>query len=101
MCGNVLSGQQVEMDGVRYHKGCFKCDMCRTEAAILINGRPYCHNCHPDPETCCVCLQSLRGGGLEALGRFYHDNCFKCQVCRSLLGFVFFSSYLFNYLFNF
>jgi len=80
-CKQALSGSVVEVNGIEFHPRCFLCVDCGREGAQLIQNKPYCNNCHPDKEVCCICGNSLRGGGLEALGRLYHEKCFTCQRC--------------------
>jgi len=80
-CGQPLSGNVLECNNKEYHASCFKCVDCGSEGVHLLAGEPYCADCHPDKECCCVCGSSLRGGGLEALGRLYHEKCFTCQRC--------------------
>jgi len=84
-CGTAITGQYMDWEGRKYHTMCFTCVDCGNSGAQILGGQIYCNSCHPDKEVCCVCKQGLRGTGLEALGRLYHERCFTCQRCNGVL----------------
>ena len=50
-----------------------------------VNGKLYCSMCTPHELTCYKCGKALVGAGVEAMGNYYHESCFSCQRCFSIL----------------
>jgi hypothetical protein len=48
-CGQVISSNGVQFQGVKYHRDCFKCSACNqsftTKKIALIQGKPVCEKC--------------------------------------------------------
>jgi len=93
-CKREIPGPGVLAFGAQFHFECFKCASCKK---VLPEGRfwefggaPYCE---PDYHAksgglCAQCVKPIAGGRvINALGKKWHTNCFRCEGCkRELLG---------------
>jgi len=84
-CKEKISGPSVDCDGHKFHLQCFVCEDCKAPAVQIIEEKTYCANCHPDKHICNNCGKLLRGSGLVAGGKFYHEECFVCERCENVL----------------
>jgi hypothetical protein len=84
-CGGGLpvDGTYVTAEGQCFHHDCFSCTTCNR--AIdglrykLVNGNVTCIGCASPP--CDCCHRPVEGQRLEAEGRVYHPECFRCNGC--------------------
>lgn len=94
-CGERIVGKSVSSaDGRltgRYHKGCFICMTCkepfRTADFYIHGNHPYCqrHYHELNKSLCTACDCGIEGQYVETEnGRKYHQDCFTCQVSRSI-----------------
>jgi len=83
----------IHAGGMKYHDKCFTCHICKQ--AVSGNGKSFssynglfcCGNCMQSgkAEMCEKCGQVLLGNKTTAAGKYYHEECFKCSSCRTLI----------------
>lgn len=72
-----------------WHVDHFKCFNCGTTvgdgAYASYQGLPHCHVCYcnanPKPK-CKKCMNVIAKDYINAMGAYYHANCFSCKQCR-------------------
>ncbi|ELR20426.1 LIM domain containing protein [Acanthamoeba castellanii str. Neff] len=92
VCAGELSGQVVGVGDTRYHKHCFVCPGCKADLTHipfhLENGQLRCKKCllTEKGEFCAACGQLIEEGALQAMTKLWHEHCFKCGDCASVIG---------------
>jgi len=92
ICGEYVDDSGIEINGKRWHKDCFSCDLCRGK----IVGEKYCRiENHPlhifcglsiNGPHCYVCSKPIVNSEVvEAFGKYYHQNCLQCSLCRTTI----------------
>lgn len=96
-CGLLVKGQKVSAMGKIFHRQCFCCATCDAvlESFFECAGQAYCPDHIAAAElkedlahgnTCGKCnLPTDSGVVVNALGRRWHENCFRCTTCNALL----------------
>jgi paxillin len=84
----------IHAGGMKYHEKCFVCSVCKGQVAS--NGKTFsswngmfcCGNCLESgkAQLCDKCGQVLLGNKVSAVGKAYHDECFRCANCRTLIA---------------
>lgn len=72
-----------------WHVDHFKCFNCGTSVGegtyASYQGLPHCHSCYlssnPKPK-CKKCMNPIAKDYINALGAYWHTNCFSCKQCR-------------------
>jgi len=95
-CGNCdkeISGPVVEALGQHYHPPCFTCHNCHKDISKLgvpakldEQGNTWCQPCFDARiPSCATCQKPIKGQGIEAFGKKYHDSpqCFNCDSCHT------------------
>lgn len=95
-CKKILDRGHLAIGGKRFHNDCFCCIICEVAFAsiqdpIAVNqeGLPICQDCNIKNFTikCADCDNPiLDQRAIEALGKNYHMDCFKCENCLCLLA---------------
>eukprot|EP00475_Leptophrys_vorax_P003683 TRINITY_DN1215_c0_g1_i1.p1 TRINITY_DN1215_c0_g1~~TRINITY_DN1215_c0_g1_i1.p1 ORF type:complete len:674 (-),score=171.92 TRINITY_DN1215_c0_g1_i1:40-2061(-) len=81
----------------RWHRKCFKCQNCELlfvkgkVRATAVKGLPFCADCAEEAtqEKCYICKRGIPDGTAitpTPLRRKVHPECFKCDVCASVIG---------------
>ena len=80
-CINALDGS--------WHPKCFVCAGCQSplKGFIAKDGKPHCKACFDKifAETCDMCGEPIKGAFLSAIGKKFHDTCFKCCNCSNAI----------------
>lgn len=98
-CHNLITDRILRAVGEKFHPDCFSCSICLTNLASVPftvddNNKIYCIEDYYKlyAPVCSVCNGRIipDPGSEEALrvivmGRDYHVNCFKCDLCNTLL----------------
>lgn len=91
-CGGKCSGEVLRVSDKYFHTACFT---CRTCSASLARGGFFCKDghyyCPQDYQRafgtrCAACGQYVEGEVVSALGNTYHQKCFTCARCKSVLS---------------
>ncbi|KAK8805593.1 hypothetical protein WA158_002249 [Blastocystis sp. Blastoise] len=88
-CHRKLDGTIVEALNHRYHDGCFTCTECDVRLSTVpfrsYNDIPYCeeHYLQKFGKKCADCGDVIRGVFVEALGKPYHKEHFRCWLCKN------------------
>jgi len=74
----------------RYHDSCFTCHTCGTQitSSYISHNEVYsCKDCVESgrAKTCNKCKLLLVGDKIVALGNHYHEDCFRCCRCSTLI----------------
>jgi hypothetical protein len=85
-CAEALRGAVLVALGKKWHRDCFRCNVCDEPAAssfIEHEGAAVCKRCHADrfAEKCDACRKGLVGAYVNAMGGKYHRDCFRCCAC--------------------
>ena len=87
-CHKKCSGEVLRVNDLYFHNGCFNCKGC---GASLSQGgffskdkEYYCATCYQANfgTKCAKCTTFVEGEVVTALGKTYHQSCFKCAVCN-------------------
>jgi uncharacterized CHY-type Zn-finger protein len=77
-----------------WHAHCFNCSGCRADLSgsfFSVEGQPYCENCANSKSaattgSCFNCNRPIASGAYVSYeGRGYHNECFTCSRCRTVL----------------
>ncbi|KAJ8360734.1 hypothetical protein SKAU_G00172590 [Synaphobranchus kaupii] len=99
-CGEVIKDQVIRALGRAYHPPCFICATCSRPIGEerFAQGEVGEVYCLPDyyrkyAPHCSVCQQMIVPGEdgrdsytVECLGRSFHEDCYRCEVCSILLS---------------
>ncbi|KAJ8412173.1 hypothetical protein AAFF_G00144400 [Aldrovandia affinis] len=99
-CGEVIKDHVIRALGRAYHPACFICTTCSRPIGEerFAQGEVGEVYCLPDyyrkyAPQCNVCQQMIVPGKdgrdsftVECLGRSFHEDCYRCEVCRVLLS---------------
>jgi hypothetical protein len=88
-CKTPIEGEVIVAAGGEYHVGHFFCGECgdpfdSNTPFVEHNGYAYCVRCHTKRTSsrCKGCKNViLEESSVEALGGFWHENCFNCIEC--------------------
>jgi hypothetical protein len=89
-CGEAVDGGLRALGRV-WHDGCLRCEV---SGAVLREGTFYVHEGRTiakeaRAETaplCAACGEPALEGRLFAMGKVFHDRCFKCVHCHAPIG---------------
>lgn len=92
-CNIKIKGDCVNGLNKKWHPSCFTCGHCRrpfgNTSFYLEDNVPYCERDWKALFTtkCYACSYAIEAGDkwIEALGRNYHSNCFRCTSCQTNL----------------
>ncbi len=87
-CHKKCSGEVLRVNDVYFHNGCFVCKGCGTslsQGGFFTKDKDYyCASCYQANfgTKCAKCNTFVEGEVVTALGKTYHQNCFKCAGCK-------------------
>ena len=85
-CKMPVEGACVNALDASWHPKCFVCTKCKDplKGFIAKDEKPYCKKCYEEEfsKTCDICSKPIKGAFLNALGKTFHDYCFKCCNCE-------------------
>jgi hypothetical protein len=91
-CNQPLIDNYLSAAGGRYHEGCFMCVDCKTpfkshESFYEHDGLTLCEKHYYERKSilCNSCAKPIIGKCINALGKRYHEEHFKCSFCQKLL----------------
>jgi len=91
-CKTPIEGEVVVACGGEWHKGHFFCAECgdpfdEKTPFVERNGYAWCVGCHAGRFNgkCKGCRKVILEQGVQALGGEWHEGCFVCVVCLSLV----------------
>ena len=82
-------------DDRHWHEMCFLCELCRKPLRsdgkfTFYKEQVLCNDCYITnfQKTCAGCHYAIESGSarLEYNGTYWHEECFKCAVCREAIG---------------
>jgi len=91
-CNQLITDRAVKAFGKAWHPHHFVCCKCQTplenKQFFEESGQPYCDDDWNNSfaQVCCVCKGQIKGEVVEAGGKKFHMDHFKCFSCRKLLG---------------
>jgi len=91
-CGKRIGGEVLLVGNSRYHSACFTCVSCgsslESKEFIVSEKGLKCKACllREVGEICVVCNKMLEEGGIKAMNKFWHRECFNCIHCRKNLS---------------
>lgn len=78
-----------------YHTSCFVCCSCglalKGKSFYTVNGRVYCVKDYKllgyqhTVKRCIACGKVILKNIIQAVGRTYHPECFRCSICQTIL----------------
>jgi hypothetical protein len=87
--------QYISAFGVEWHIDCFVCSYCNEPLGLAAAPRsvcefrrqPYCEKHHQlvRKSMCVSCGLLLKGQAVQALDEMWHQECFRCSLCRKPL----------------
>lgn len=87
-CHKKCSGEVLRVNDLYFHNGCFTCKGCATslsQGGFFSKDKDYyCATCYQANfgTKCAKCNTFVEGEVVTALGKTYHQNCFKCVGCK-------------------
>lgn len=87
-CHKKCSGEVLRVNDVYFHSHCFVCKGCSTslsQGGFFTKDKDYyCASCYQSNfgTKCNKCNTFVEGEVVTALGKTYHQNCFKCEGCK-------------------
>jgi len=89
-----LDSKDMSYKDLHWHEECFKCRKCKDSLVekpfAAKNALIFCANCYDEEfaTRCDACGDTFRPGmkKMEYKTRKWHDKCFQCVVCKSLVG---------------
>ncbi|EDW72169.1 uncharacterized protein Dwil_GK10344 [Drosophila willistoni] len=103
-CNEVVKPRVVSALGKTYHPHHFTCKECEQPIGLLaysvVDDEPVCNTCYREKHAsrCYACGMAILQRGIIAVGRKWHEKCFRCVSCsKSLVTSTFFevNGYLF------
>ena len=88
-CRKKCSGEVLRVNDVYFHNQCFRCKGCDTNLSqggfFTKDKEYYCASCYQTNfgTKCNKCGQYVEGEVVTALGKTYHQNCFRCAGCQN------------------
>ena len=88
-CRKKCSGEVLRVNDVYFHNQCFRCKGCDTNLSqggfFTKDKEYYCASCYQSNfgTKCNKCGQYVEGEVVTALGKTYHQNCFRCAGCQN------------------
>jgi len=82
-------------EGIKYHEHCFTCFVCGTVIGVgsytlapFEEHRYCCMRCADNgrAEKCAKCGQVMLTNKINALGKKFHEQCFKCSQCGTSIN---------------
>eukprot|EP00033_Pygsuia_biforma_P003432 GCRY01003761.1.p1 GENE.GCRY01003761.1~~GCRY01003761.1.p1 ORF type:complete len:409 (-),score=112.73 GCRY01003761.1:288-1514(-) len=86
-CKELIVGQFITALGKTWHPNHFKCEICGkllgAEVFYELNGRPYCEADYQASfcEKCALCGDLVTEHCVNAMGKMWHLECFRCTEC--------------------
>ena len=86
-CHKKCSGEVLRVNDLYFHNGCFNCKGCGVSLSqggfFSKDKEYYCATCYQANfgTKCAKCNTFVEGEVVTALGKTYHQNCFKCAGC--------------------
>ena len=93
-CEKVITTAFVDHHEKVYHRNCFTCILCDVvlESIYFMQGdkEPLCENCNRTEKLknafpCFKCSKPITDTGIRCLDNYYHDACFTCCYCNSII----------------
>lgn len=92
VCQTTITTKGVQMGLKTYHPDCFKCSSC--EKSLIgaskvkdSGGQPLCYDCFSELATKCFrCRASITSRHTLYKGQTFHVECFKCNLCGSIIN---------------
>ena len=87
-CRKKCSGEVLRVNDVYFHNQCFRCKGCEqnlSQGGFFTRDKDYfCAPCYQANfgTKCSKCGQYVEGEVVTALGKTYHQNCFRCAGCQ-------------------
>ncbi|KAJ8974053.1 hypothetical protein NQ317_002299, partial [Molorchus minor] len=87
-CKKKCSGEVLRVQDKYFHTQCFKCKVCQNSLAqggfFSKDGAYFCTADYQRNfgTKCAACQDYVEGEVVTALGKTYHQKCFKCNRCR-------------------
>lgn len=87
-CHKKCSGEVLRVNDLYFHNGCFNCKGCAhslSQGGFFTKDKDYyCAACYQANfgTKCAKCNTFVEGEVVTALGKTYHQNCFKCAGCK-------------------
>lgn len=87
-CHKKCSGEVLRVNDLYFHNGCFNCKGCSaslSQGGFFSKDKDYyCASCYQANfgTKCAKCNTFVEGEVVTALGKTYHQSCFKCAVCK-------------------
>ena len=88
-CRKKCSGEVLRVNDVYFHNQCFRCKGCEVNLSqggfFTRDKEYYCASCYQSNfgTKCNKCGQYVEGEVVTALGKTYHQNCFRCAGCQN------------------
>ena len=83
-CSAAKNSRSLIIDGLCFCPEHFRCQCCQAQLTPKSyrqqNGKYYCID-HVPKIKCAKCMCDILSHSIQALGKYYHINCFKCSVC--------------------
>lgn len=89
VCKKKCSGDILRADDKYFHITCFACKRCHrplSECGFFVHeGKYFCPNDYHNlfGAQCPVCNQFVEGDVIQFLEKSFHQNCFRCNRCKS------------------
>ncbi|KAJ3436330.1 zyxin/trip6 [Anaeramoeba flamelloides] len=96
-CNKPIRGESVQALGSVFHPDCFVCKKCNKSMEggfVEEGGFPYHPQCYESQfgEKCGGCGKEINTDSVSALGKIWHEECFKCVECNKIIEGSFFES---------
>jgi len=86
-CSRPITDARIKAAGKDFHENCFVCSVCRQPLLDFMekNGAFYCINHYKEKflKKCAACQRYIDGNSINALNKYWHNQCFNCAVCMS------------------
>lgn len=90
-CRQKVTAKAVTTEEGTYHRECFTCSSCRRcvdgSYRRSEDGSILCSSCHElRAPSCGACGRKVLEKWLSADGKTYHEQCFRCSLCRKQIS---------------
>ena len=85
------------------HFRCFQCNADLGGSYVDVDGSPFCKQCYllKNAPKCKGCTNPITGAYINAIGAYWHADCFACRVSLVFLFVIFSSEYSIRMVFSF